>query len=183
MIGLLLKDYWLLNLGRLTLQEARRWQMEMAARRRFNASRDLLAFWQPQTQDGLSNVGQLVAFAIFHPYRLSGELTLEELRIGLTEAVRQTLADFGLQGGIGGNQVWVNDRTMARVECMRDDGVLLGEVYIEALLISEFLMKGIPSGQLSNGVAFHIEEIFGYAASALHPVAYEEQMRPQDKLL
>lgn len=176
---MLLKDYLLLNLGWMTPGEARRWKEEMAARRRIDASRDLLAFWQPLASEGLAHVGQLVAVAIFHPYRFVGELSLPELRAGLAEAVRQSLAGLGLEVGTYGGEVWAGETPMARVECLRDDGVLLGEIYLEMLLIGEFLMREIPPAQLSNAVAYHIEQLFGYAQAAIHPVAYEEQMRPQ----
>lgn len=176
---MLLKDYLLLNLGRMTPGEARRWKEEMSARRRIDASRDLFAFWQPQEGEGLAHVGQLVAAAIFHPYRFMGELSLSELRAGLAEAVRQALAGLGLEAGTCGGEVWVGATPMARVECLRDDGVLLGEIYLEMLLIGEFLMREVPPAQLANAVAYHMEQLFGYAQSSLHPVAYEEQMRPR----
>lgn len=176
---MLLKDYLLLNLGRVTPDEARRWQAEMAARRRMDASRDLLAFWRPMANEGRAHVGQLVACAIFHPYRFDGELTLLELRQGLVEAVRVTLAGLGLEAGVYGNEVWVGETLMARVECLRDEGVLLGEVYIEMLTIWEFLLREVPPAQLANAVAYHTEQLFGYAQAAIHPVAYEEQMRPR----
>lgn len=170
---MLLKDYLLLNLGRLTLSEARRWQAEMAVRIRMDGSRDILAFWQPWTIEGILHPGQLVGFALFDPRRFMGELQLQELQAGLTEALREVLAGFGLEAAAHGSEV--------RVESLRDDGVLLGEVYMDLAALGELLRRELPPRQLSNAVAYFVEQHFGYAQSALHPVAFEEQMRPNTR--
>ncbi len=177
---MLLKEYLLLNLGRITLGEARRWQAEMSARRLIDASRDLLAFWQPRADDEPARNGQLVGFAVFSSHRFMGEMELAELQDGLTLAVQRAIGEFGLHAEVSGRRILTGQALLARVECRWDDAVLLGEVYLEALTVWEYLLREVPVPQLANAVAYHVEQVFGYAPAAVHPVAYEEQMRSKE---
>lgn len=149
---MLLREYMLLNLGRTSLAEARRWQGEMAGRRRLDACRDILAFWRPRQEER-----QVVGFALFHPHRFTGALTLPAFQAGLEQALREALP-----GGQG------------RLECREEDGLLLGELYLE-------LPAEVPAGRVTNAIAYYTEQAFGFAPAAIHPVAYEEQMRPQSR--
>lgn len=172
---MLLKDYLLLHLGRITAEDARRWQAEMAARRRADASRDLLAFWQPGEAEGAA---QLIAMAIVDPSRLGGSMGLDEFRDGLTGAVAEAFSLFGLDAIPQDDAVRVGERPLGRVTGAQEDGILLGEVAIDLRPMRDLLGREVPPKQVANALAYQIEQRFGYAPAAVHPVAFEEQMRP-----
>lgn len=150
---MLLKEYLLLNLGQAGVAEVRAWQADMGARRRAEASRDLLAFWRPQA-------GQVVALPIISLKRFGGDMTEAEFRAGLEEAVRRTLAHFGAVVGA------------TAVKAEAGAGVAVGEAVLE-------LPDRVPA-VVSNAFAYHFEELFGYAQASKHPVAYEESLRPTE---
>ncbi len=188
MWGILLQDYLLLDLGRAPLLEVESWQRDMAARRRAEASRDLLAFWRPKEAEGGYRNGQLVALPIVGLRRFPQDLTPEQVLDGLLEAVRKALEHFGIQAEElpARTGLTTGGRRIATLTGTGEDGVvharltlaLTGEAGEGEATVQEVLGRELEPRLVADAIAWHVEQAFGYAQAAQHPVAYEESMRP-----
>ena len=170
---MLLREYLLLNLGRITPADARAWLADMTARRRVDACRDLLCFWQPREAEGEFGPDQLAAYAVVGWGRQATVDPVAGFVSGLHEAVRRALAHYGVEAGVyaKGSGLFAGDRQMGSVRVSVHGGVAVGLLVVE--------LAGLQAAVLRNAIAYHFEEQLGYQPAATHPVAYEESMRPQ----
>lgn len=186
---MLLKEYLLLNLGRIIAAEAQSWREAMETRRRVDACRDLLAFWRPRVVEANSRPGQLMAIPIVSLHRFMGEVTPAHFQDGLIAAAQRALADFGItakpQAAKAG--LWVENRAICGVATEVDKGVGSGLLMIEvntppresAVTMAELLGREVAMDAVANAVSYRFEEEFGYQPAAQHPVAYEESLRSE----
>lgn len=147
---MLLREYLLLHLGRISESDAAKWLSEMTTRRKADASRDLLAFGRPAE-------GHLTAFPVLGLNRFRTPLTLDEVRSGLERVVVEVRSHYP-------------DVALRAVTLAEDAQVASGIVVLD--------LGGHEPAAVSNAFAYHFEQAFGYAQAAKHPVAYEESLRP-----
>jgi hypothetical protein len=173
---MLLRDYLLLDLGRVSQAEAGSWRADMTARRQVDASRDLLAFWRALDAD----TPRLMACAIISLRRFPRAMPLAEFRAGLLEAVRQVLAQgYDLSPAPAGDSLRAGDRTVAGLSVEQHGEVATASLAIFAGAIGEILGGELNLQVLANAVACQFEQAFDYAQAAKHPVACEESLRPR----
>lgn len=182
---MLLKDYVLLNLGRITPAEANAWQADMAARRRVDACRDLLAFWRPRSEEGEFRPGQVVAAPILSLARFMEDLAPAEVQQGLIQAAREALTTLG--AALDATGLSAGGRRLGSVAVESAGRVATGTVVLEinsepgmdAISLARLVGREVDPGAVANAVAYHFVQVFGFAQASKHPVAYEESMRPK----
>lgn len=180
---MLLHEYLLLDLGRVDSTAVVAWLQDMEARRRAEASRDLLALWRPE-----ENFGRVIAMPIMGLHRFGGDISPQEFTFGLTQAAGKALQDFGITPQGGGEQAqWqVDGRPICRILAGAREGVGTGSVLLEVNTagdeelqsMARVLGRPLDLRAVGNAFAFRFEEVFGFAQAAMHPVAYEERLRP-----
>jgi lipoate-protein ligase B len=186
---MLLKEYLLLNLGRVIAAEAQSWRETMETRRRADASRDLLAFWRPRVVEAGARPGQLMAIPVLSLHRFMGEVTPAHFKDGLLSVAQRALADFAItaEPRVAKAGLWVENRAICSIatEVHKDvgSGLLMIEVNTDrrpnAVTMAELLGREVDTNAVANAVAYRFEEAFGYQQAAQHPVAYEESMRSE----
>lgn len=186
---MLLKEYLLLNLGRIIAAEAQSWREVMAVRRQADASRDLLAFWRPRVVEAGARPGQLMAMPVLSLHRFMGPLTPAHFQDGLIAAAQRALADFGITAQPQAKKagLWVENRAICGVATEVNKGVGSGILMIEvnttpretAVTMAELLGREVETGAVANALAYRFEEEFGYQQASQHPVAYEESLRSE----
>lgn len=186
---MLLKQYLLLNLGTVGLADALGWLDDMTRRRRQDACRDLLAFWQPREPGEAVLPGQLMVYAVVKFGRLESVEPVARLVGGLQEAARRALGDFGVRAepvpGRPGLQV--GGLTVCSLVVSARDGLAVGRVRLEAgnrpgpgaVTVAQLVGRPVRPAALANAFAYHYQDLLGYEPAAVHPVAYEEAMRGQ----
>ncbi|MDB4896153.1 MAG: hypothetical protein JWN15_2415 [Firmicutes bacterium] len=175
---MLLREYLLLDLGHMTAAEAGAWQGDMVRRREADACRDLLAFWRPRQAAGV----QLFAYPVASLKRFTQTIPLEAFVTGLLDAAQEALlVALRLEAARAGNRLEAGGQAVCTVSAERHGEVAAGRLALDLAALQTLLGsdRELNVKVLTNAIAYHFEQAFGYAQAAQHPVAYEESMRPK----
>jgi hypothetical protein len=175
---MLLREYLLLDLGRTTAAEAGAWQADMVLRRQADACRDLLAFWRPREADG----SQLLAYPVASLKRFTETVPLEAFVTGLLDAAQEALrVSLRLEAAPAGDRLEAGGQAVCTVSAERHGEVAAARLELDLAALQTLLGsdREVNVKVLTNAIAYHFEQAFGYAQAAKHPVAYEESMRPK----
>jgi hypothetical protein len=176
---MLLREYLLLDLGRMTAAEAGAWQGDMVLRRQADACRDLLAFWRPREADG----AQLLAYPVASLKRFTQTVPLEAFVTGLLDAVQEAMrVALRVEAApAAGDRLEAGGQAVCTVSAELHGEVAAGRLAVDLAALQTLLGsdRELNVKVLTNAIAFHFEQAFGYAQAAQHPVAYEESLRPK----
>jgi hypothetical protein len=173
---MLLREYLLLDLGRMTDAEAGAWQADMVARRQVDACRDLLAFWRPRAGD------HLYVYPVVSLKRFTRSVPLEAFTAGLRDSVLEALrVAIHLEAQPAGDSIRAGGRRVCTVSAELHGDVAAGRLTLDLAALQQVdgREREVNVKVLTNAVAYHFELLFGYAPAAQHPVAYEESLRPK----
>lgn len=173
---MLLREYLLLNLGRLAPEAVRTWQNDMIARRQVDATRDLLAFWRTEVEGRQA----LVALPVISLRRFMRTLPVADVAAGMLEAAGQAFAEYDLatEPSAVGEGLSCGGRSLCTLTVEAHGDVAAGRLALDVATLQELSGREVDRSALSHAVAYYFEQRFGYAAAAQHPVAREESFRP-----